>query len=251
MREQEYCIANGDKNLYGVLYLPDETAEPRYPLVISSHGFGGSYVRNRDYAERITGHGFAFYCFDFYGGSEDSKSGGSMKEMSVLTEAGDLEAVFNHLRMQEMIDENRIWLWGNSQGGYVSTYVAGKYPDKIRGLVLLYPAYVIQDIAKNYSDSHKSLPEIVDHWETKVGRIYIEDALSVDIYAMMERFPRKVLIVHGDQDELVPIRYSREAVKFFPDAELHVLAGSGHGFEGAYRDKMKELAEKYLLEDRG
>ena len=106
MREQEYCIANGDKNLYGVLYLPDETAEPRYPLVISSHGFGGSYVRNRDYAERITGHGFAFYCFDFYGGSEDSKSGGSMKGMSVLTEAGDLEAVFNHLRMQEMIDEN-------------------------------------------------------------------------------------------------------------------------------------------------
>ena len=44
---------------------------------------------------------------------------------------------------------------------------------------------------------------------------------------------------------------SREAVKFFPDAELHVLPGSGHGFEGPYRDKMKEFAEKYLLEQRG
>ena len=251
MREQEYCIANGEKNLYGVLYLPDGTVEGKLPLVISSHGFGGSYVRNRDYAERMTGHGFAFYCYDFYGGSDDSRSGGTMKEMSVLTEAGDLEAVFHHLRRQEMVDEDRIFLWGNSQGGYVSTYVAGKYPDQVRGLVLLYPAYVIQDIARDYAAGHDSLPEIVNHWDSKVGKTYIEDALSVNIYALMEKFPRKVLIVHGDQDELVPIRYSREAVKFFPDAELHVLPGSGHGFEGPYRDKMKEYAEKYLLEQRG
>lgn len=251
MREQEYCIANGEKNLYGVLYLPDEAVEGKLPLVISSHGFGGSYVRNRDYAERMTGHGFAFYCYDFYGGSEDSRSGGTMKEMSVLTEAGDLEAVFLHLRMQEMIDEDRIFLWGNSQGGYVSTYVAGKYPDQVRGLVLLYPAYVIQDIAKDYAAGRDFLPEIVDHWDTRVGRIYIEDALSVDIYDMMEKYSRKVLIVHGDQDELVPIRYSREAVKYFHDADLHVLHGSGHGFEGEYRERMKELAEDYLLAEKG
>ena len=252
MREKEYRIQNGSVSLYGVLYLSDEadnasSKDKKYPLIISSHGFNGSYIRNRDYAERMTGQGFAFYSYDFYGGSEDSRSGGSLTEMSVLTEAGDLEAVLCHMRAQAMVDPDRIFLWGNSQGGYVSTYIAGKYPDWVRGLILLYPAYVIPEIAREIAGSFSSMPKVLDHWDTRVGRIYVEDALAVDIYGQMEKYPGKVLIVHGDKDELVPIRCSEEAVKHFPNVEFYIQEGSGHGFEGPYRQRMKELAEKYVV----
>ncbi len=252
MTEKEYCIQNEDKRLYGFLYLPDagvRNGEEKLPLIISSHGFNGSYIRNRDYAERMTGLGFAFYCFDFYGGSLESLSGGSMTEMSVLTEAGDLEAVLRHFRQEDLFDSERIWLWGNSQGGYVSTYLAGKYPDWVRGLILLYPAYVIQDIVRDFASSFPAKSDSINHWDARVGRIYVEDAMTVDIYAMMERFSGKVLIVHGDKDDMVPVRYSREAAKFFPDVRLHILQGAGHGFEGDYREKMKDLAEEFLQAD--
>ena len=63
---------------------------------------------------------------------------------------------------------------------------------------------------------------------------------------ILETYPGQVLIVHGDQDEMVPLHYSERALKHFPDASLYVMKGAGHGFEGEDRETMKELALAFL-----
>lgn len=67
--------------------------------------------------------------------------------------------------------------------------------------------------------------------------------LDYDIYKDIKSYKKKVLIVHGDRDDIVPLSYSRKAVKTYSSADLKVIKGAGHGFAGAEEDK----AVKYML----
>ena len=88
--ESELIIEKDGKKIYGRLYLPDR-GNGRFPLVILGHGYDGSYSDNLDYGRYLSSNGIACYVFDFCGGSEDSKSSGSMEDMSVWTEIEDLD----------------------------------------------------------------------------------------------------------------------------------------------------------------
>lgn len=250
-KTETLIIPNGTRRLYGVLTVPEDfpsSGHAAFPLVIGCHGFDGSHKSKLDYASYLAQRGIAFYAFDFYGGGRETRSGGTMEEMSVLTEADDLMAVIRHFREDSRIDSSRISLWGHSQGGYVASYVAGTRPDLVHSLVLLYPAYVIRDHVKSIQDKYGSIPDHYEQWDCKLGKIYGEDVLSHDIYEVISHFTGKVLLVHGDKDDMVPIRYSEKALEIFPDVSWYRMTGAGHGFEGSDREKMKELAAEFLKE---
>ncbi len=155
-----------------------------------------------------------------------------MKEMSVLTEAADLCAVMD--RMQELpeINPEQIFLLGASQGGFVSSYVAGIHPDDVAGVIALYPAYVLQDNAWKQTPDPENIPDTISLMGVALGGIYNRDAQSFDIYDVIKNYPGKVLIIHGTVDSIAPISYSERAVEVFPDAELIRYEGSNHGFMG-------------------
>ena len=90
------------------------------PAVIFSHGFGGSYRAGTSYAEKLAQNGYVVYCFDFCGGSPESRSDGSTLEMSVFTEQADLEAVITRVKGLDYVDSDNLFLIGTSQGGAVS-----------------------------------------------------------------------------------------------------------------------------------
>ena len=48
---------------------------------------------------------------------------------------------------------------------------------------------------------------------------------------MMKDFDKKVLIIHGENDDVVPISYSNKAMTIFKNAELFVIKGAEHGFK--------------------
>lgn len=236
----EYRIPASIGNLYGVLQMPE--GEGPVPLVITCHGFGGSYRGALDYADYFAAGGYAVFSLDFCGGGLWSRSDGTMQEMSVLTEAEDLNAVIDFFR-----DDPRfsgIFLRGESQGGFVASYVAAKRPDDIAGLILEYPAYVLQDDAERRRLPDGSFPETSRLLGMRIGRRYSEDVTSFDIYELMAGYAGPVLILHGDWDWLVPMSYSERAVKAFPNAQMVVMPGQGHGFLGTGREeaKKKELA---------
>jgi len=71
--------------------------------------------------------------------------------------------------------------------------------------------------------------------ETTVSRKYSLDALTVNIYGRMRHYYKKVLIIHGTSDSVVPISYAQEAAETFPNAELIAVEGAEHGFHGPER----------------
>ena len=216
--------------IYGELYLPD--AEGPLPLVIMSHGFGGNHEHMTAYAKVFAREGIAVYAFDFIGGGYGSKSDGTMREMSVLTEAADLSAVLDQMRLRPEIDPGKIFLMGASQGGFVSSYVAGVRPEEVAGLICLYPAYVLQDNAWKQTPDPDKIPETISLMGITLGGIYNRDAMSFDIYDIIRNYPGKVLIIHGTVDSVAPISYSERAAEVFPDAELIRYEGANHGFRG-------------------
>lgn len=242
-RSEELWFQNGEKKIYSKIFLPAEEKD-EYPAVVISHGFAGSSGDNIDRAELFASNGYAAVVFDFCGGGRASKSDGEMTEMSVLTEAEDLNAVIDGMLALDYIDADNFFLLGASQGGYVSSYVAAQRPEDIKALMLLFPAYALQDDCWERHGSIENIPETESVMNNTLGAIYSQDAMSFDIYDVIGGYKGDVLICHGDKDDLVDLSYSERAAEVYENAELKVLKGAGHGFQG------KPLRESngYLVE---
>ncbi|QNL98066.1 S9 family peptidase [Treponema sp. Marseille-Q4132] len=241
---QERSFLKNGMKIYGELFIPDR-ASP-VPLAILSHGFGGNRGSVKGYAESFAERGIAAYIFEFIGGGDHIKSDGKMTEMSVLTEAEDLIVIFDNLKADSRFKAEQIFLFGESQGGFVSTYVAAKRPADVAGLVLLYPAFVLHDYVRRRTPDPERIPDTMKLLGKTVGRIYNKDVLSFDIYTLMPQYSGKTLIIHGSDDPLVPLQYSERAIKTFPDAKLIKLDGEKHVFYGNAMQKAAEDAVEFV-----
>lgn len=229
---QELWAQRDENRIYGLIYIPQNAGE-KMPAVIISHGFGGSHRSGAQYARALAERGYVVYCFDFCGGSPGSRSDGSTLEMSLFTEQADLEAVIAMVRALDYVDADNLFLLGTSQGGAVSALAAAARPQDIRGMVLLYPAFVMVDEANARFQSATDIPETYFFMWMEVGRAYFEPLLDYDIYAAIAAYANDVLLIHGDADSIVPLSYSERAAEVYPSARLLTIPGAGHGFSGA------------------
>ena len=229
---QELWAQRDENRIYGLIYIPQNAGE-KMPAVIISHGFGGSHRSGAQYARALAERGYVVYCFDFCGGSPGSRSDGSTLEMSLFTEQADLEAVIAMVRALDYVDADNLFLLGTSQGGAVSALAAAARPQDIRGMVLLYPAFVMVDEANARFQSAADIPETYFFMWMEVGRAYFEPLLDYDIYAAIAAYANDVLLIHGDADSIVPLSYSERAAEVYPSARLLTIPGAGHGFSGA------------------
>lgn len=226
---ETHSLERDGQKIYGELYLPRE-AELPMPLVIFSHGLGSNHHILEPYARYFAESGMAAYVFDYIGGSEESLSDGAMTQMSVLTEAEDLNAILDHFLVDSRFGEDRIILFGGSQGGFVSAYVAANRPGDVAGLIALYPAFNLQDICRKIAAN--GIGDTVRIGDHIVGRIYVEDMLTFDIYQVLRQYTGPSLLFHGTADPLVPEAYAHRAEDALPDAKLEIIEGAGHGFQG-------------------
>ena len=245
--KEDVTLYKESQKLVGEFYIPSNSYDV-FPVLVVSHGFANSMDNTRSDALEFVKQGFAAFIFDFIGGGYSIKSDGQMTEMSVLTEAADLNIVVDYLLTREEVDEDHIYLMGQSQGGFVSTYVACTRDD-IRGLVCFYPAYCIADDAFEQYDSLDKVPDTYSVLGfATVGKIYYKDATSFDIYELMPNYDHDVLIIHGTADDIVPYKYAVRASETFNSAELMTIQNGGHGFSGQDRTNAINKSVDYLLE---
>ena len=66
-----------------------------------------------------------------------------------------------------------------------------------------------------------------------------------DVDAAIKRYTGPVLIVHGDQDEAVPIQFSMDAAKQYKDATLSVIKGDTHCYDN-HLDLVLEAVRNWM-----
>ncbi len=241
-RDFEIKNTKSGNTLRGTLYLPK--TEGRHPVIITSHELGSDSHRAwwLNYSKHWASEGYVVVGFDFAGGGKESRSDGKTTDMSVLTEASDMEQILDGVRKMDFVDKSRIILAGGSQGGGVATIVAARHPQEIKALLLLYPAFYMPDnLHALYPDPNNSPESDTRNGMITIGRRYITDMYDYDYFDDMRKYGGPVLIVHGDKDRVAPLSYSQRAVETFPNAKLYILKGAGHVF-------IKEEQQKEFLE---
>ena len=239
-------VEHHDRTVNGDVYIPKAES---FPIVIFSHGYNGFKEDFLQSAEYLMDNGIGAICFTFCGSGGRDPSGFGTTNMTLFTEEEDLLAVMDYAKRIEGFNGS-LYLLGGSQGGMVSAMAAEERPEDIKGMVLLFPAFSIPDNWNNTNypvdryPTPESIPESFDFWGVELGRDFVLTLRDLDIYENMADFRKPVLILHGTNDNIVPLSYSQRAEETYPNAELVIYEGEGHGFSpGKMRDMEKRLLE--------
>ncbi len=226
-------IINGDHGkLSAVLQMPKD--KKTYPLVIIAHGFNANkemYLLT-DLATQLNERGIATLLFDFNG---HGTSEGSFLDMTIPNELEDARRVYAYAEQLPHVES--ISMAGHSMGAVVVAMLAGELgADKIKTIVLMSPApELTEDTAKGDLFGIKYDPKNVPEYITlsnglKVGRAFLETTPTVPIYETSKRYEGSVLVVHSQEDQLVPYHYGVEFSQIYQDAKLETLHGFDHNF---------------------
>ena len=246
---QPFATVREGFTIRGEKYVPSERRLP-FPVIIS-HGFTGCMKETRPYAWYLASHGIVTYVYDFCGGGLHTTSDGDYHtQMTPLTEIEDLRAVLAYVPGDDRTADGAPAcpvLVGCSQGGFVSALLAPEVADQIRALALLYPALCIPDDARAGSMQFltfdpQDVPDVLapDH-KLWISGDYARSVMDIDVFERIIRYTGDVLIMHGTQDSIVPVRYAQQGREAYEAAgarvTFYLVEGCDHTFYEDYFDE--------------
>ncbi len=201
------------------------------PGVILCHGFpigpldarrsGGTFPQLMDRAARELG--CVTMTFNFRGCGE------SQGDFSLQGWVDDLRNAISHL--VEISDPDGVILVGTNTGGSIAICVAADDP-RVVAAGLLSPRADFDDWAdqpRRFLEHAREIgavhdrrfPTSVDEWAREFRRF--RPVASARRFA-----PRPMMVMHGDDDDSVPVSDARQLVNAHGSAELALFAGAGH-----------------------
>ena len=230
--QQKFTLQGDHGKLSAVLQTPNH--KKTYPLVMILHGFNANkemYLLT-ELANQLNQRGIATVLFDFNG---HGASEGSFLDMTIPNELEDARREYAYV--QKLPEVTSISAVGHSQGGVVVGMLAGELGEKgLKSIVLMSPAPELkEDTARGELFGVKYDPKNPPEYITlsnglKVGRAFLTTTQQLPIYDVSARYTGPVLVVHSQDDQLVPYRYGVEYSKVFPHAQLKTVYGFDHNF---------------------
>jgi len=104
----------------------------RYPLILISHGSGGSERGHIGWAEHLARSGYVVAAPRHWGDSYDKPDGRGSDVQLIgrpLQAKAALDTVLAHRQLKQLVDPQRIGMVGFSAGGYTTLVMAGARPD--------------------------------------------------------------------------------------------------------------------------
>ena len=238
----------------------------RQPAVVVMHGFKGfkDYAFLPMIADRLARAGFTAVNISVSGSGVDDRGEFTLPENfarnTYTRELGDIEAVIAAAGRGELgfAPPTSIGIIGHSRGGGVALCVARETP-AIAAVVAWAPISTIRRFSDAEIEIWRRLGRIeVENTRTKqilpMDYEIVEDALAneprFDIRRAARELDRPWLLLHGTEDETVPVREAHElaALATDPRFESLLIEKAGHTF-GARHPWAGHTAETELLFD--
>lgn len=251
LRGVPYGEVEGGRPLELDLWLPDTGSGPA-PLVLFVHG--GAWrrgrrddmgMRTRHWAPgpfaRIAAAGFAVACADY------RLSG----EATFPAPLDDLRAALRwlELRAPELgVDTARTVVWGESAGGHLASLLALDPAASASGAVIWYAPSDLT-VPRGPFDPHSATtPEALLLGAAPAA--VPERARAASPVARVHRDAPPFLVVHGEQDTMVPVTHGEALAARLRDAdvpvELRTVPGADHGWYGASDEAVEEIFARSL-----
>lgn len=225
----------GGKILRGMFHLPEEG--DIFPTVIMFHGFTGHKLEPHRMFVKLSRllceKGIAVARFDF---SCSGESDGDFEEMTFSGEVCEGEAILSYIRSLPTTDPRRIGLLGLSMGGAVASVVAGRNPYATKTLVLWSAADI--EIMKAIFQAKKADGAAFcdERGFYDIGGLWLNpdfhnDLTRWDTYDEIAKFQGKTLIVHGREDETVPVATAHRYYEVLGErAKAVIIEGADHTY---------------------
>lgn len=237
---KEFEVHGPQGGLSMTITLPNHfnTQTDTCPMVILMHGIFSSknFTPMPAIARSLAKEGIASIHFNF-GGHWSSE--GKMQLMTIENEIADAIAIWHYASSLPYV--TRIGMLGHSQGGLVASMTAGRIATMptttkpIYALVLIAPASILKNACQNGKlfDARfnpVNPPEYVKCFGLmKLGREYLLTTQQLDIYGTASAYQGPVLILHGENDRLVPLWCSQQYLTTYPNApQLTIVEGENH-----------------------
>jgi pimeloyl-ACP methyl ester carboxylesterase len=253
---------------HGRLFAADATYEPTgqpQPVVVFVHGFKGFKdwghfgLLARFFAEK----GFVFVKLNLshngvvVGGSGDLEDLEAFGQNNFSIELDDLGQLLDALHMPgttplpaAALDLRRLYLVGHSRGGALVLLKAAEDPRvtavatwaAVAALHPRWPAEVLaewQRTGVHYVPNLRTGQQLPMYYQ--IAENFYQHRTRLDLPALLPHLRQPVLLIHGDQDETVPLGAVQQLQASQPAAEVFVVPGAGHMFGGAHPWRGAEL----------
>jgi len=218
---------------------------PALGTILQLHGNAENISTHFTSVAWLPARGFNVFALDYrgYGASE-----------GVATLEGvqlDIDAAMRMLLARRDVDKDRIVIYGQSLGGALAAYYVphSPYRDRIRALI-------VESAFSDYIEIARE--KLADHWLTWpfqwLPKLTVDDRFS-PLPEMPKISPIPLLILHGDEDVIVPVRHA----KILYDAalepkEMWIVPGAGHiqtMHDPAQRDRLVAYLREKLAAPPG
>lgn len=244
----EFYIDKDGFRIHAKLDLPKEVAGEKIPLVIVVHGFTG-HMEERHIlavAKAAREAGMATLRVEMYG---HGKSDGIFEHHNILDWIADMLYVVDYAKSLPFAGD--LYLMGHSQGGLLTMLIGGLKADQLKAIIPLSPAISIREgcregelFGAKFDPDH-----IPDSLTLGNGRVisgdYIRTAAALPVEQAIDAFKKPVLIIHGEADESVPVRFSRWAAERYRNAKLVLIPEDTHCYD-RHLEKVTEAVKEFL-----
>ncbi len=228
----------GGVRLRGILERPSGSGP--FPLIVLVSGLSAvtKPIGRSRFSNSANARGFAVFRFDWAG---HGRSRGSFFNFTPSQAIADVAAATRFARQLPTVDRRRVFVSGASIGGLATVYLATRPPAGLKAITLVAPA-VDAPLSRR---AHWG-PLALALWRLRGYHTYYNGqrlgyGFHLDSFVrrgvpIAARIAVPTLIVHGDQDESVPLALSRTLFnRIRTRKRLVVVPGAGHSFARGVR----------------
>jgi dipeptidyl aminopeptidase/acylaminoacyl peptidase len=224
----EYYFTSRDGLIIPTLITsPEGKTAKNFPAIMLPHGGPESYDKLgfNWMTQYFASRGYVVIQPQFRG----SKGFGATHLLSGRGEWGrkmqdDLTDAVSHLAKEGMIDKNRVCIVGASYGGYAALAGVSFTPDLYKCAVSINGVFDIEKMLQTEKREYGNNHWVVSYWKDVISKgdineDYLEQISPIN-HVMKIKAP--VLLIHGELDQTVPIKQSKNMYDELDDAKKEV-----------------------------
>jgi uncharacterized protein len=236
------------------------------PVIIYTHGFKGfkDWGHFNLLAQYFGERGFVFIKFNFSHNGTTVDDHSDVHDLEAFgrnnfsMELEDLKSLIDLVHNergplpQDEMDLGRIYLIGHSRGGG-SVILKSAEDGRVR-------AVATWAAVNNFDQRWDELEQ--ENWKKEgvqwvtnfrtgqqmplyyqIVEDYLANVERLEIPRVIQKMKQPLLILHGEEDETLPVKMAHDLHSWKPDAELHLLPDADHSFGGQHPYEQDELPE--------
>lgn len=226
-------------------FIPEK--EGRFPLLVFCHGYKGfkDWGAWKLMAEKFAKNGFYVVTFNFSHNGITTENTSSFSDLDAFgnnnysLELDDLGVVIDHFIQEEKVDAENITLMGHSRGGGICV-IKSSEDSRVKNLITLASVDTLDrfptgekleewkqnGVYETYNSRTKQqMPHYIQFLED-----YQNNQVRLNVEKAMKRFSGRSFILHGKEDEAIPVTAAKNLLEWADQGKLLLLEKANHTF---------------------